>query len=121
MLKVQEIKVSDHANERFIERVLGIKNATVSDAQKSAVTGKILALLKERYESAFSMGNGDYKIDGFVYVISNYRLVTIKDVSKENIDHEVKGGRMRSGAKIKKRTTLNNDTRQNKRKDLYDK
>jgi hypothetical protein len=117
------ITITDHAIERYVERVMGMgEDVELNNIQTKAVREKITEIMKPYMGAICSLGEGRFNIDGAIYVVDCHRVVTIKIYNKAKdlinpTSREVRGGRMRSGAKVKKRETISKWDRRQKEDD----
>jgi hypothetical protein len=116
------IDIKAHATERFVERVMGLGETDIrsmTDIQIKSVNEKILDTLYPYLNQMAVLKNGNYHVGGFIYIVDNDNLLTIKHDRGNNQSSykEVSGGRMRSGAKVKKKyTKISPQERQHDRK-----
>jgi hypothetical protein len=94
------IKVSIHACERFVERVLELKDIKPSKEQIKSIEERILSELAVYNKRLGDLPNGEYRIRGeYIIVLDSACVTTIKVISDQP---RYNGGVMRSGQKIKK-------------------
>jgi len=103
------LAVSDHACERYAERAMGMSGKGMNPAQYTAIRNKILTALTPHYANLIGLGEGEFAVEGIRYLISTsggaLLVVTIKSARGEGdmtTLSRVRGGRMQSGAKVKK-------------------
>ena len=95
------ITVSVHACERFVERVLKLKDAKpLTQTQITLVETEIVSELAIYQKTLGTVLNGEYNIGGeYKIVVKEGYVTTIKSFDDQP---RYKGGVMRSGKKIKK-------------------
>ena len=104
------ITVSYHACLRYAERVMGIKDVKeLTPAQVDAISVKIVQELQPYINQIRSLRSGSFTINGFSYKITELSVVTVTYIITDEDNHStkrVRGGRMRSGSKLKKKIVL---------------
>jgi len=104
-----KLAITDHAIERYVERVMEQDSSCLMPTHYTTLREKILAKLAPHFDTIKGAGIGSYKIDGYIYqmVLSSGDLVltTVKYTTDNDkaAYARISGGRMRSGAKIKKK------------------
>ena len=85
-------KVSIHACERYLQRIVGIEceEGSLSRDQTILISKAILKILLKHHPEAFSLGNGVFKCkdDDLACILQDKTIVTIKETTINNADYE---------------------------------
>ena len=113
------IDVKYHACLRYAQRVMGLDVEELSQVQVDALREKILSDLTPHLPSITKLGEGVFPVNGYGFVLHDLSVVTVKYTTDERPPQdgvrEVRGGRMRSGSKTKKRRSIDKWSRESSR------
>jgi len=112
------IDVKYHACLRYAQRVMGLDVEELSPVQVDALRGKILSDLTPHLPAITKLEEGVFPVNGYGFVVDHLSVVTVKYTTDERPHEsvrEVRGGRMQSGSKTKKRRNIDKWSRQSLR------
>ena len=107
---MKDIHVSHHASDRFYQRIFGKPDGDKPNTkERKHIEVLLLESLLEEHPESVELENGTYtlKAYGITITLRNKNITTVIETRLIHQDRSFKGGVMKCGRKIKKKTKLN--------------